>query len=79
MWIINFETGFFTLLTLPRVASATLKALGFGFNLQLLRHWALVLTYKGLMPLLFLTYTFLSTFVYILKTTGLLLFVVWNN
>jgi hypothetical protein len=34
MWIINFETGFFTSVTLPGVASTTLKALDFGFSIQ---------------------------------------------
>jgi hypothetical protein len=34
MWIINFETGFFTSVTLPEVDSATLKALDFGISIQ---------------------------------------------
>jgi hypothetical protein len=34
MWIINFETGFFTSVILPRVASTTLMALDFGFSIQ---------------------------------------------
>jgi hypothetical protein len=34
MWIINFETGFFTSVILPRVTSTTLKALDFGFSIQ---------------------------------------------
>jgi hypothetical protein len=34
MWIINFETGFFTSVILPRVASATLKALDFSISIQ---------------------------------------------
>jgi hypothetical protein len=55
MWKINFETCIFTPVTPRGLVSTTLKALGF------------VLSYKGLMPLLFLTNTLLSTCVYFFK------------